>query len=64
MTMLELRLQKSRTKAGRQAVRQGNVVPAQDDQVHGGQELFQTEAAVHRDVGQLPDLSQLGDRQA
>lgn len=61
--MLQLDLQEGRPETGGEAVRQGDVVPSKDDQVHGRQELLQTQAPVHRDIGQLPDLPQLGDRQ-
>jgi hypothetical protein len=63
VTVLQLRLQEGGTKAGGKAVRQGDVVPAEDHQVHGRQELLQTQTSVHGDVGQLPDLAQFGDRE-
>ena len=31
--------------------------------MHGSQKLFQTQAAVHGDVGQLPDFSKFCNRQ-
>lgn len=64
VTVLKLRLQERRPQAGGQAIRQGDVVPAQHHQVHGCEKFLQTEATVHRHVRQLPDLPQLSDGQA
>ena len=40
---------------------QTNLIPPQHHQVHGGQELFQTETSILGNIRQLPDLPQLLD---
>jgi len=61
--MFQLGLEEGWPKTGGQAIGQGNTVPAQHHQVHGRQELFQTETAVHRDVRELPDFTQFSNRE-
>lgn len=60
---LQLLFQDGRGQALGQGFRQLDTVASEDHEVHGREELFQAEAAVLRDVGQLPYAAQLVDGQ-
>ena len=58
---LQLPLEVEGTQAGGEGLRQLDVVSPEDHQVHGRQELLQTQAAVLGHVRQLPDGPELAD---